>query len=224
MSIRVLLVDDQALVRAGFRMILERQTDIEVVGEAVDGEDALRQVGELAPDVVLMDVRMPRLDGIEATRQITALPVPHPAVLVLTTFDLDEYVYEALRAGAAGFLLKDCTAAELVQAVRVVAGGEALLAPSVTRRLIDEFARRPRPRAFEASSGPDPLTGREHEVLTLIARRLSNAEIAAELTLSEPTVKSHVGYILAKLDLRNRVQAVVYAYERGLVTPHEASS
>ncbi len=219
MSIRVVVVDDQAMVRQGFGALLNAQHDIDVVGDAADGGAALDAVRRLLPDVVLMDVRMPKMDGLEATRRIMRAPGDrHPKVLMLTTFDLDDYVYEALRAGASGFLLKDAPAADLVQAVRVVAAGEALLAPSVTRRLIADFAKRPeanRPR-------PDRLrvlTPRETEVLKLIARGLSNTEIAEKLVLAEQTVKTHVGRILAKLGLRDRAQAVVIAYETGLVAP-----
>ena len=219
-AIRVLLVDDQPLLRTGFRMILEAEQDIAVVGEAGDGLQALDQVRALQPDVVLMDIRMPRMDGVEATRQITGPGRDGPAkVLVLTTFDLDEYVVEALRAGASGFLLKDAPADELVQAIRVVAAGEAMLAPSITRRLLDKYAR-------HLPSGDEPvpdtlhtLTEREVEVLKLVARGLSNAEIAADLFVSETTVKTHVGHVLTKLGLRDRVQAAVYAYESGLVRP-----
>jgi DNA-binding NarL/FixJ family response regulator len=215
-TIRVLIADDQALMRTGFRMILDAEDDIEVVGEAIDGEDALRHYRTLAPDVVLMDVRMPAMDGIEATRRLTTADPP-ARVLILTTFDLDEYVYEALRAGASGFLLKDRPPEELVAAVRVVAAGEALLAPSVTRRLIEEFAARP------AAPTPPPelaeLTDREREVLTLMARGLSNAEITRELFVAETTVKTHVGHVLQKLRIRDRAQAVVIAYESGLVAP-----
>ncbi|MBA2348866.1 MAG: response regulator transcription factor [Solirubrobacterales bacterium] len=220
MSIRVLIADDQALVRAGFRMILDAELDLEVVGEAADGRQAVASARELHPDVVLMDIRMPELDGIEATRQLVGESSPDDAttrVLMLTTFDLNEYVYEALRAGASGFLLKDVPAEQLAAGIRVVAGGESLLAPSITRRLIEEFANaRPAepptpPRAFEE------LTARELEVFKLIARGLSNAEIAAELVVSETTVKTHVGRMLMKLGLRDRVQAVVLAYESGVV-------
>jgi DNA-binding NarL/FixJ family response regulator len=215
-TIRVLIADDQALMRGGFRLILDAQDDIEVVGEAIDGRDAVEQFRRLGPDVVVMDVRMPSMDGIEATRRLTA-GEQVARVLILTTFDLDEYVYEALRAGASGFLLKDRPPEELVAAVRVVASGEALLAPSVTRRLIEEFASRPR--------GPvprhelDELTDREREVLTLMARGLSNAEVAEHLFIAETTVKTHVGRVLQKLGLRDRAQAVVLAYESGLVRP-----
>jgi DNA-binding NarL/FixJ family response regulator len=213
--IRVLIADDQALMRTGFRMILDAQEDIEVVGEAIDGTDAIRHYERETPDVVVMDVRMPAMDGIEATRRLTALDPP-ARVLILTTFDLDGYVYEALRAGASGFLLKDRPPEELVAAVRVIAEGEALLAPSVTRRLIQEFARHaPTPKRAEL----DELTDREREVLVLIARGLSNAEIARSLFVAETTVKTHVGRILSKLRARDRVQAVVLAYESGLVQP-----
>ena len=216
--IRVLIADDQALMRGGFRMILDAQDDIEVVGEAIDGRDAVEQYRRTAPDVVVMDVRMPAMDGIEATRRLTAAGPP-ARVLILTTFDLDEYVYEALRAGASGFLLKDRPPEELVAAVRVVAAGDALIAPSVTRRLIEEFARRPQRPA--APDGLDELTEREREVLVLMARGRSNAEIAAGLFIAETTVKTHVGHVLAKLRLRDRAQAVVIAYESGLVHPGE---
>ena len=205
-------------MRGGFRMILDAHDDIEVVGEAIDGRDAVEQYGRTAPDVVVMDVRMPAMDGIEATRRLTVADPP-ARVLILTTFDLDEYVYEALRAGASGFLLKDCPPEELVAAVRVVAAGEALIAPSVTRRLIEEFARRPQRPA--APDGLDELTEREREVLVLMARGRSNAEIAAGLFVAETTVKTHVGHVLAKLRLRDRAQAVVVAYESGLVHPGE---
>jgi DNA-binding NarL/FixJ family response regulator len=217
-TIRVLLVDDQPLLRTGFRLILQTEPDIEVVGEAGDGEVAVSQARALRPDVVLMDIRMPRVDGIEATRRLAALD-PAPRVLVLTTYDLDEYVVESLRAGASGFLLKDAPADDLVDAVRVVHRGEAVVAPRVTRRLLDRFARQ-LPAADAVPVAPLPsLTEREHEVLLLVARGLSNAEIAAELVLSETTVKTHVSNVLTKLGLRDRVQAVVLAYERGLVTP-----
>jgi DNA-binding NarL/FixJ family response regulator len=212
---RVLIADDQALMRTGFRMILDAQPDIEVVGEAIDGTDAIRHYERLTPDVVVMDVRMPVMDGIEATRKLTAQEPP-ARVLILTTFDLDEYVYEALRAGASGFLLKDRPPEELVAAVRVIAEGEALLAPSVTRRLIEEFAKRP---ATAARDELTELTEREREVLVLMARGLSNGEIARSLFVAETTVKTHVGRILSKLRLRDRAQAVVLAYESGLVQP-----
>ena len=215
--IRVLIADDQALVRGGFRLILEAQRDIKVVGEAQDGEDALAQARGLRPDVVLMDIRMPKLDGLEATRRLLSRD-GESRVLVLTTLDADEYVYEAMKAGASGFLLKDVRPEQLADAVRVVASGDALLAPAITRRLIEDFVRRPPP-----GSGPPvelaELSDRELEVLKLIAQGLSNAEIAASLFLSEATVKTHVTHILAKLRLRDRVQAVVLAYECGLVKP-----
>jgi DNA-binding NarL/FixJ family response regulator len=215
-SIRVLIADDQSLVRAGFRLVLENHPDVEVVGEASNGHEAVHGTARLRPDVVLMDIRMPELDGIAATREITAR---HPArVLVLTTYDLDEYVYDALQAGASGFLLKDTPPTQLVDGIRAVAGGEALLAPTVTRRLIEEFARiGPAQRARPAEL--DELTPREIEVLRLMARGMSNAEIAASLVLSDTTVKTHVTHVLGKLGLRDRVQAVVLAYESGLVTP-----
>ncbi|MFC4585882.1 response regulator [Sphaerisporangium corydalis] len=214
--IRVLIADDQGMVRTGFTAFLSTQPDIQVVGEAVDGRDAVGQAALLKPDVVLMDVRMPVMDGLEATRLILAgTPTK---ILILTTFDLDDYVYEALRAGASGFLLKDASAQRLVEAVRVVAAGDALLAPSVTRRLISEFARLGGPRAPTVKRLAQ-LTERETEVLALIAQGLSNGEIAVHLVLSEQTVKTHVGRVLAKLGLRDRAQAIVYAYETGLVRP-----
>jgi DNA-binding NarL/FixJ family response regulator len=220
--IGVLVVDDQGLVRAGFRMILEAQPDIEVVGEAADGLDAVAAARRLRPDVVLMDIRMPRLDGLEATRRLAGPGVADPVrVLMLTTFDLDEYVFEALRAGASGFLLKDLPREDLVAAVRVVAAGDALLAPQVTRRLIEEFARRPAPGA-PAPGTLDALTARERETLGLLARGLTNAEMAAALYVSEHTVKTHVGNVLAKLGLRDRIHAVILAYEIGLVQPGQA--
>jgi DNA-binding NarL/FixJ family response regulator len=221
-SVRVLIADDQAMVREGFTVLLNAQPGIEVVGEATNGEEAVRQTAALAPDVVLMDVRMPVVNGLDATRRIVSeLPEPRPRVLILTTFDLDDYVYEALRAGASGFLLKDASAAKLAEAVRVVAAGDALLSPAITRRLIAEFARLgPAQGLGPAARGQAPnLTHREAEVLALIARGLSNSEIAAELVVAEQTVKTHVGRVLAKLDLRDRAQAVVYAYESGLVRP-----
>jgi DNA-binding NarL/FixJ family response regulator len=216
MSVRVLIADDQELVRTGFRMILKAEPDIDVVGEAADGAEAVELARRLRADVVLMDIRMPVVDGLEATRRLLAAS-GDTRVLILTTFDLNEYVYEALRAGASGFLLKDAPAAQLVTAVRVVASGEALLAPSITRRLIAEFARRP-PLDDKPERMQD-LTARELEVLRLVARGLSNAEIANELFVSDATVKTHVARILMKLDLRDRVQAVVAAYESGLVQP-----
>ena len=214
MTIRVLLADDQPLVRTGLRMILGAEPDLEVVGEAADGRAAVERCAELAPDVVLMDVRMPGVDGIEATRAVTARDDP-PRVLVLTTFDLDEVVYDALRAGASGFLLKDAPEERLTTAIRVVAEGGSLFAPSVTRRLIEEFASRGRRPTPDLAA----LTDREAEVLLLVARGLSNAEIAAELVVSEHTVKTHVARVLMKLGVRDRVQAVVLAYESGLVRP-----
>jgi DNA-binding NarL/FixJ family response regulator len=223
MMIRVLLVDDQALVRGGFHSILGGQDDIEVVGEASDGEEAIEQATRLKPDVVVMDIRMPRLDGIEATRRVLATPQLGARVLILTTFDRDPYVYDALRAGASGFLLKSAPPRELASAIRTVAAGQSLLAPNITRRMIEEYVRRPRP-----GSGPPEelgsLTAREFEVLGLIARGRSNAEIGAALFLSEPTVKTHVTRILSKLGLRDRVQAVVFAYECGLVQPGDQTS
>jgi DNA-binding NarL/FixJ family response regulator len=223
-AVRVLLVDDQALVRAGFSMILGTRQDIEVVGQAATGEEAVRLAAELRPDVVLMDIRMPVLDGISATRLITgALDGHAPRVVILTTYDLDEYVYDALAAGASGFLLKDTLPEELVRAVLVVAGGEALLAPSVTRRLIAEFATRPRKRRAPPPL-PEPLTPRELEVLVQIARGRSNTEIAEALFVSGHTVKTHLSHVLDKLDARDRVQAVIYAYETGIVTPGPATS
>lgn len=218
--VRVLLVDDQPLLRTGFRMILEAEPDIVVVGEAGDGAAAVDAARALQPDVVLMDVRMPRMDGVEATRRVTAEAGDHgPRVLVLTTFDLDEYVIEALRAGAAGFLLKDVPADDLVDAIRVVARGDAVVAPSITRRLLDRFASR-LPSGREQTPDVLPqLTEREREVLRYVARGMSNAEIAGVLFLSETTVKTHVGNVLTKLGVRDRVQAAVYAYESGLVRP-----
>ena len=222
MTIGVLIADDQALVRTGFRMILSAEEDIEVVGEAVDGREAVALARELGPDVVLMDIRMPELDGIEATRRIVERAAEGgPRILMLTTFDLNEYVYKALRAGASGFLLKDVPAQQLAAGVRMVAAGEALLAPSITRRLIEEFAATP--EAAPPPPGLDELTPREFEVFRLIARGLSNAEIADELVVSEATVKSHVAHVLMKLNLRDRVQAVVLAYEAGVVSPGERS-
>jgi len=220
-SISVLIADDQALVRAGFRMILEVETDIVVIGEAADGREAVAEARRLRPDVVLMDVRMPEMDGIEAARWIQD-ELCDTKVLMLTTFDMDEYVYRAFRAGANGFLLKDVPPEQLADGIRAVATGDALLAPSVTRRLIEDYVRRP-----PAGVGPPPpeldrLTAREREVLLLMARGLSNAEITAALVVSETTVKTHVARILMKLELRDRVQAVVYAYEHGLLHPGDA--
>ncbi len=220
MSVRVLIVDDQALVRAGFRMILESEPDIEIVGEASDGQEAIDAAHELKPDVVLMDIRMPNLDGLEATRRLLDDGAAGPRVLMLTTFDLDEYVYEALRAGASGFMLKDTPPEQLVSAIHVVASGDALLSPSITKRVIEEFIQRP-PSTVPVAAHPRPpeLTARELEVLGFMARGLSNAEIARDLFVSETTVKTHVARILMKLGLRDRVQAVVFAYENGIVQP-----
>jgi DNA-binding NarL/FixJ family response regulator len=222
MTVRVLLVDDQALLRSGFRMVLEEQDDIEVVGEAADGDEAVARAAELSPDVVLMDVRMPGSDGIDATRRIVD-QLPDVRVLILTTFDLDEYAFTALRFGASGFLLKDVRPAELAGAIRCVAEGDAVVAPSVTRRLLNTYAH----RLPDLRPGRDPgrdqglalLTEREVGILTEVAGGLSNQEIAAKLCLAEATVKTHLGRILAKLALRDRVQAVVYAYQTGLVRP-----
>ncbi len=222
--LRILIADDQALVRDGFAMILSAQPDMDVVGQAADGLEAIAAARELAPDVVLMDIRMPQMDGLEATALICR--DTRAKVLVLTTFDVDEYVYEALRAGASGFLLKDMRRDELVDAVRVVARGDALLAPTVTRRLIaDIVARSPRPPHLPLANGQPPasLTARETDTLRLVARGLSNAEIAAQLFVTEHTVKTHVSSVLSKLGLRDRVQAVVLAYESGLVLPGEAA-
>jgi len=220
--IRLLIADDQSLVRTGFRMILEAEADIEVVGEAADGAQAVDSAARLAPDVILMDIRMPELDGIEATRRILdGAGEDGPKVVMLTTFDMNEYVYEALQAGASGFLLKDVPAEQLVAGVRVVAAGDALLAPSVTRRLLEEFARTPGARGHRSEPPPGlaELTPREREVLTLMARGLSNAEIAQELVVGDTTVKTHVARVLMKLGLRDRIQAVVLAYETGMVQP-----
>jgi DNA-binding NarL/FixJ family response regulator len=212
--IRVVVADDQALVRAGFRMILEASGDMTVVGEAADGAEAVALVQAESPDIVLMDIRMPGLDGLEATRRLQGLPSP-PPVLILTTFDTDEYVYGALKAGAAGFLLKTAPPDRLVEAIRIVISGEALLAPTVTRRLIEAYVKKPLPGSLPAVL--DRLTDREREVLVLIARGLSNTEIATDLFVSEATVKTHVNRLLAKLEVRDRVQAVVLAYQTGLV-------
>jgi DNA-binding NarL/FixJ family response regulator len=220
--LRILIADDQALVRAGFRMILEVEEDIEIVGEVADGAQAVEAARDLRPDVVLMDIRMPEMDGIEATRLITSDDDEGPRVLMLTTFDLNEYVYEALRAGASGFLLKDVPPEQLASGIRVVAAGDALLAPAITKRLIQEFAAGRPAEAPEPPASFEDLTARELEVFKLIARGLSNAEIAAELVVSETTVKTHVARLLMKLSLRDRVQAVVLAYESGLVTPGAA--
>lgn len=217
MTIKVLIADDQAMVRAGFAALLNAQEDIEVVGDAEDGVGAVTETSRLRPDVVLMDVRMPTMDGLEAAKRILSVPEERrPRVLMLTTFDLDDYVYEALRMGASGFLLKDAPPGDLIAAVRVVAAGDALLAPSVTRRLIEQsFKAKP---ALQRSTKLDSLTPREEEVLRLIARGLSNPEIAAALFVSEQTVKTHVGKVFAKLGLRDRAQAVICAYETGLIT------
>jgi DNA-binding NarL/FixJ family response regulator len=221
--ISVLIVDDEPLVRSGVRMILESEDDIEVVGEAADGKQALEKTRVLAPNVVVLDIRMPGLDGIETTRRLMAHAQPPPRVLILTTFDLDDYVYEALRAGASGFILKNVPPAKLVDAVRTVAEGEQLLAPAITRRMIERFVRRP-PTPESARAQLTTLTARELDVLELIARGLSNTEIAKSLFLSETTVKSHVNRVLSKLSLRNRTQAAVLAYETGLVEPGNPTS
>jgi DNA-binding NarL/FixJ family response regulator len=215
--IKVLIVDDQALIRAGFRMILDAQPDLEVVGEAADGSTAIDAVRTLRPDVVLMDIRMPGVDGIEATRRLTELNMPSK-IVILTTYDLDEYVFDALAAGASGFLLKHVPPEELVHGVRVAASGDALLAPSITKRLIEEFAKH---RAPVRAGGTDlhTLTDREQEVIRLLGRGLSNPEIARELKVGEATVKTHVAHVLDKLELRDRVQAVIFAYEIGLIKP-----
>jgi DNA-binding NarL/FixJ family response regulator len=219
--IKVLIADDQALVRSGFRLILEARDDLEVVGEAADGEEAIREAARTRPDVVLMDVRMPGLDGVSATARLTAAPNP-PKVVILTTYDLEEPLYAALRAGASGFLLKDVRPADLAEAIRVVAGGEALLAPTATRRLLDRFLVTDVTPA--APTGAlERLTGREREVLALLARGASNAEIADRLTVTEATVKTHVSAILRKLEVRDRVQAVVLAYDLGLVRARPSS-
>ncbi|MET8575799.1 response regulator transcription factor [Streptomyces sp. NPDC005012] len=227
MTIRVIIVDDQAMVRAGFAALLAAQADIDVVGEAANGREGVEVSRSAHPDVVLMDVRMPEMDGLTAARELLDPPpgiVHRPRVLMLTTFDIDDYVYEALRAGASGFLLKDAPPADLISAVRVVASGDALLAPSVTRRLIADFARqRPAPSRGKPSLRLNGLTPRETEVLELMARGLSNQEIAGRLVLAEQTVKTHVGRVLAKLDLRDRAQAVIFAYESGLVAPGDTA-
>jgi len=218
-SIRVLIADDQPLVRTGFGLIIKPQKDIELVGEAADGYQAIELAAKLRPDVILMDIRMPRLDGLEATRRVLADPtLQHTRILILTTFDLDEYVYDALRAGASGFLLKDAPSEQLIDGIRVVAAGDALLAPSITRRLIEGYVRQPTPRVA-TTPALDELTRREREVLELIARGHSNADIARQLYVSDATVKTHVAHVFAKLDLHDRAQAVVYAYETGVVQP-----
>jgi DNA-binding NarL/FixJ family response regulator len=218
MSTRVLIADDEAMVRTGFRMILDAEADIEVVGEAEDGEEAVANAARTRPDVVVMDIRMPRLDGVAATRRLLAEVDPPPHVVIVTTFDDDENLYESLRAGAGGFLLKNAPPEQLIEAVRTVAAGEGLLSTAVTRRVIDELARRA-PVESPPTDALEELTDREVEVLRLVARGLSNAEIAEELVITPATAKTHVGRILMKLELRDRVQAVVFAYERGLVQP-----
>jgi DNA-binding NarL/FixJ family response regulator len=217
--IRILIADDHELVRSGLRAMLDTQDDLEVVGEAADGTAAIEEALTLRPDVIVMDIRMPRLDGIEATRRILAQGTPPPRILVLTTFDLDEYVWEALRAGAGGFLLKDAAPPQIAEAVRTVASGESIVAPAVTRRLVERFVRTPLSGTSAQGARFAELTERELEVVVLVARGLSNREIAARLFLSEATVKTHVTRVLAKLGLRDRVQAVVLAYESGLVEP-----
>lgn len=226
MVTRVLVVDDQPVVRAGFAAIIGAQPDLEVVAEAADGREAIEQAARHRPDVVVMDIRMPVLDGIEATRRLTAPGVSSPPrVLVLTTFDLDDYVFAALQAGASGFLLKDVPRDELLRGVRLVAAGDALLAPSVARRLITEFAQRPPPAPSpDRAADLERLTRREHEVLVELGRGRSNAEIAATLFVGEATVKTHVAHVLMKLGLRDRIQAVIYAYETGVVSPHRRST
>ena len=222
MAIRILIADDEVLVRTGFRMILEAEDDFEVLGEASNGTEAVDMARSLRPEVILMDIRMPGMDGLEATRQIVeSEKTPSSRVLILTTFDEDEYVYGALRAGASGFLLKRTPAASLVEGIRVIAGGDALLAPSVTRRLIDQFARSPEPGKVEAKA-LQLLSPREREVLALVANGLSNSECAEQLFMSEGTVKTHVKRIYTKLDLRDRTQAVIFAYETGMVEPKRA--
>lgn len=219
--IKLLLADDQAMVREGFAAVLGAQPDLVVVGGAADGAEAVSLARQHDPDVVLMDIRMPRLDGLAATRQLLRVPpgTHRPRVLILTTFDLDEYVFEALRSGASGFLLKDATASELVAAVRVIAAGEALLSPSVTRRLIEDYTIRAGRPSSAHKAALESLTARERDVLRCVARGLSNAEIAGELVVAEQTVKTHLGRIFSKLELRDRAQAVVFAYESGLVVP-----
>jgi DNA-binding NarL/FixJ family response regulator len=219
MTIRILIADDQELIRTGLRLVLQSHDDLDVVGEAADGAEAVRMAESLRPDVILMDIRMPRMDGIEAVSRLVAARLePAPRVLILTTFDLDEYVFGALRAGAAGFLLKDASRDRLLEAIHVVQAGEALLSPSITRRLIEDFARRTDPPGPPGESVAG-LTPREREALALVARGLSNVEIGRHLSVTEATVKSHVSSVLAKLGLRDRVQAVVFAYEHGLVVP-----
>jgi DNA-binding NarL/FixJ family response regulator len=223
MSIGILIADDQALVRAGFRMILEAEQDLRVVAEAKDGAEAVKAARHSRPEIVLMDIRMPTMDGLEATRRIVAASSQPPRVLMLTTFDLDEYVFDALHAGASGFLLKDVPPEQLVAGIRIVAEGDSLLSPSVTRRLIESFVRE-RPQASEPPPGLEELTVRELEILGLIAHGLSNAEIAEQLVVSSTTVKTHVARVLSKLGLRDRVQAVVLAYEAGIVVPGRHSA
>jgi len=219
-AVQIVVADDQQVVRAGFAALLGTQPDFTVIGTACDGAEAVRLCRELRPDVVLMDVRMPGMDGIEATRQLAGLGQDGPRILILTTFDLDQYVYDALRAGASGFLLKDVTAERLFDAVRVVAAGDALLAPAITRRLISEFARLRSQPAIPSAGALAALTPRETQVLRLVAAGLSNQEVAAQLMVTEETVKTHVSRVLGKLGLRDRTQAVVTAYESGLVVPH----
>ena len=219
MTVQVLIADDQQLVRTGFRMILDSEPDIAVVGEAIDGLHAVSLAHELQPDIVLMDIRMPGIDGIEATRRLTAVgSSQHSKVLILTTFDLDEYVFDALRAGASGFLVKDTPAIQLTAAIRMIAAGDALLAPTITRRLIEEFTRT---RELPPPPGLDELTARELDVFRLVAKGMSNAEIATALVIGETTVKTHVTHLLMKLGLRDRVQAVVLAYEAGIINPRQ---
>jgi len=217
--IRVLIADDQALVRAGFHLLLDARDAVTVVGEAADGLEAVTLTRQTQPDIVLMDIRMPVMDGVEATRIIAGMEPPASRVIILTTFDLDHYVYDALRAGASGFLLKDTPPADLLRAITVVAAGDAMLDPAVTRRLIARFAAAEAPRVVTPMTAPQELSPREGEVLRLLAHGLSNAEIAAELVVNETTVKSHVAHLLTKLRLRDRVQAVVYAYESGFIAP-----
>ncbi|MCX4908274.1 response regulator transcription factor [Streptomyces sp. NBC_00878] len=217
MAIKVVIVDDQPLVRAGFRMVLSKQPDITVVGEAGDGEEALRLLARTPADVVVMDIRMPVLDGVEATRRLLAESVDPPKVLVLTTFDTDEDAFAALQAGASGFLLKNSPPSDLITAITSVANGDAVVAPRITRRLLDRFAHQLTPAAPSSEDAPSPLTDREREVLLHVAQGLSNAEIAVQLFIAEGTVKTHIGRMLTKLDLRDRVQLVVYAYESGLI-------
>jgi DNA-binding NarL/FixJ family response regulator len=223
-SIRVLIADDQQLVRTGFGLIIKPQRDIQLVGEAADGREAIELAATLRPDVILMDIRMPRIDGLEATRRVRADPaLQRTRILILTTFDLDEYIYDALRAGASGFLLKDAPSEQLIDGIRLVAAGDALLAPSITRRLIEGYVRQPAPPSAD-SPGLDELTRREREVLELIARGHSNADIARQLYVSDATVKTHIAHVFSKLNLHDRAQAVIYAYEIGLVQPRTAAA